>query len=102
TYTDAAIGGLLLDVDSRFTSLNNELQRVGAMSAAFAAMSGNTAGQGSGAMNRVVVGVGGYGGETALSVGFSRTINSRTAFNLGFSTSSSGDSMGGGSFGFAW
>ncbi len=58
--------------------------------------------QGTGAANRLVVGVGGYGGETAMSIGYSRTISNQVAVNLGFSTISSGDSMGGGSVGFAW
>src|SRR5690606_23051397 len=66
------------------------------------AMAGNTAGQGTGAANRLVVGVGGYGGETAMSIGYSRTISNQVAVNLGFSTTSSGDSMCGGSVGFAW
>ena len=55
-----------------------------------------------GAQNRLVVGVGGYGGEGALSVGYSRTITPQTAFNIGVSATSGGDAMGGGSFGFAW
>jgi hypothetical protein len=82
--------------------MDNEMRRMGAMSAAFAVMAGNTAGQGTGARNRLVVGVGGYGGEGALSIGYSRTITPQTAFNIGVSATTDGAAMGGGSFGFAW
>lgn len=101
-YTDGRFSALDLALDDRFGRVDDDMRRMGAMSAAFAVMAGNTAGQGTGSANRLVVGVGGYGGEGALSVGYSRTISPRTAFNIGVSTASGGDTMGGGSFGFAW
>lgn len=101
-YTDERFNALDVVLDRRLGDMDDDLRRVGAMSAALAVMAGNTAGQGTGAANRLVVGVGGYGGEGALSVGYSRTITPYTAVNIGVSATSGGGSMGGGSLGFAW
>jgi autotransporter adhesin len=100
-YTDNRIGGIETTMNARFRDIDVRMDQVAAMSAAFSAMAGNDAGAGSGAANRVVVGVGAYGGETALSVGYARAISERTAFNAGVSFTG-GEVMSGGSFGFAW
>lgn len=100
-YTDQQFGRLETAMNGRFRAVEVRMDQVTAMSAAFAAMAGNDAGAGSGARSRLVVGVGNYGSETALSVGYSRVISERTAFNAGVSFT--GDEvMSGGSFGFAW
>lgn len=100
-YTDQQFGRLETAMNGRFRAVEVRMDQVTAMSAAFAAMAGNDAGAGSGARSRLVVGVGNYGSETALSVGYSRVISERTAFNAGVSFTG-GEVMSGGSFGFAW
>lgn len=100
-YTDQQFGRLETVMNGRFREVEVRMDQVTAMSAAFAAMSGNSAGSGTGSRNRLVVGVGNYGSETALSVGYSRAISDRTAFNAGVSFTG-GEVMSGGSFGFAW
>lgn len=101
SYTDVQVGGLETKINGRFRDVNVRLDQVAAMGAAFSSMAGNSAGAGTGASNRLVVGVGAYGGETALSVGYARSISRRTAINGGVSFTG-GEVMSGGSFGFAW
>lgn len=100
-YTDQQVARLETTFDSRFRDVDNRLDQVAAMGAAFASMSGNTAGAGTGARNRLVLGIGGFGDETAMSVGYSREISRRTAISAGISFTG-GEVMSGGSFGFAW
>lgn len=100
-YADQQFDRLETALNGRFREVEVRMDQVTAMSAAFAAMAGNSAGAGTGARNRLVVGAGNYGGETALSVGYSRAVSERTAFNAGVSFTGS-EVMSGGSFGFAW
>lgn len=100
-YTDQQFARMETVLNGRFRSVEVRLDQVTAMSAAFAVMAGNSAGARNGSPNRLVVGVGNYGGETAMSVGYSRVISDRTAFNAGVSFTG-GQVMSGGSFGFAW
>jgi|GEM_PF-1157471 len=100
-YTDQQFTRLETVMNGRFRDVEIRMDQVTAMSAAFAVMAGNNAGAGTGSANRLVVGVGNYGSETAMSVGYSRTISNRTAFNAGVSFTG-GEVMSGGSFGFAW
>src|SRR5690606_3099813 len=46
SYTDGRIGALSLTMEENFSLVNAELERVGAMSAAFAVINGNPAGMG--------------------------------------------------------
>lgn len=100
-YTDQQFTRLETVMNGRFHDVEVRMDQVTAMSAAFAVMAGNNAGAGTGSANRLVVGVGNYGSETAMSVGYSRAISNRTAFNAGVSFTG-GEVMSGGSFGFAW
>ena len=100
-YTDQQFARMETVLNGRFRSVEVRLDQVTAMSAAFAVMAGNSAGARNGSPNRLVVGVGNYGSETAMSVGYSRVISDGTAFNAGVSFTG-GQVMSGGSFGFAW
>ena len=72
---------------------------VGAMGTAMAQMSFST--QGINTANRVGVGVGGYRGQAALSVGYSRSISPRASLTFGAAVSGS-ESSGGVGVGFGW
>lgn len=99
---DAAVSGVCLaGKRDELAFVVEPLTSRAAIGAAFSSMAGNSAVAGTGASNRLVVGVGAYGGETALSVGYARSISRRTAINAGVSFTG-GELMSGGSCGFAW
>lgn len=89
-------------MEENFSLVNAELERVGAMSAAFAVINGNPAGMGTNNTNRLMFGVGTYGGKSAFSIGYSHATSDSFAINFGFATTTEGDSMGGGAVGFSW
>jgi autotransporter adhesin len=107
-YTDGKFTRMVSDVDfsafrnqvqGQFHTVNARLDRVGAMSTAMAQMAFST--QGIDSPNRMGVGVGGYHGEAALSVGYSRSLSRRAAVTFGAAISH-GESSGGVGVGFGW
>ncbi|WP_267117722.1 YadA family autotransporter adhesin, partial [Xanthomonas sacchari] len=105
-YTDSRMAGwddnltkLRTDTDQRFQHLDRRIDRMGAVSAAYAGMAVNTSGL-AGA-NRIGVGVGSQGGESALAVGYQRAIGNRASVSLGGAFSGSEKSVSAGA-GFSW
>ncbi|WP_216840709.1 YadA-like family protein, partial [Dyella sp. S184] len=107
-YTDQKIGSFATtsdinalrdQVNGQFHAVDKRMNQVGAMGTAMAQMSFST--QGVNTPNRVGVGVGGYHGEAALSVGYSRQLSSKA--NLTFGAAVSGNEASGGvGVGFGW
>ena len=67
-YTDSRLAAWAQASDQRFDRLETQLDDVGAMSAAFATMAGNSAGRGDGLHNRLVLGLGTYMAPRCLCV----------------------------------
>lgn len=106
SYTDARVQGLSdsfdqfsRDVEGRLRAQDRDIDRQGAMSAAMVNMAVSAAGVRT--PNRVGVGLGFQGGESALSVGYQRGISDRATFTVGGSFSSDEASVGVGA-GFGW
>ncbi|EIL89405.1 YadA-like family protein, partial [Rhodanobacter spathiphylli] len=107
-YTDQKTAGFVStsdlsslrnEVNGRFHTVNQRLSRVGAMGTAMAQMAFST--QGIDAKNRLGVGAGAYGGQAALSVGFSRQLSPKA--NLTFGAAVSGNETSGGvGLGVGW
>jgi autotransporter adhesin len=107
-YTDQRLSGFASssDVDSlrnqvndQFHTMDKRVNQVGAMGTAMAQMALST--QGIDTANRLGVGVGGYHGEAALSVGYSRQLSPRA--NVVFGAAVSGnEATGGVGVGIGW
>ncbi len=102
TYTDSRLQAL----DDQFTNLSNDIgyrlgkqderiDRQGAMSAAMMNMAINAANSRS-PRGRVAVGAGWQNGESAMSVGYSKSIGERASFSIGGAFSSDDNSVGAG------
>ena len=87
------------DVDRRLSSQDRQIARMGAMSGAYAGMAMNTAGL-SGA-NRVGVGFGSQGGETAIAVGYQHSFDGKASVSIGGSAAGGETSLTAGA-GFSW
>ena len=105
-YTDSTMSslndsfeGLKRDVDGRLRTMDRRIDRQGAMSAAMLNMATSAAGVHTD--NRVGVGVGFQGGESALSLGYQRAISERATLTLGGAVSGDDASVGFGA-GFGW
>src|SRR5690606_26202621 len=105
-YTDARFSAwednftaLRSEVDERFRHQDRRIDRMGAMSGAYAGMALNTAGLAG--RNRVGVGVGAQGGEQAIAVGYQRAIGARASVSLGGAISGGESSVSAGA-GFSW
>jgi len=95
----ADVNGLRDQMNDRFHGVDKRMDQVGAMGTAMAQMAFST--QGINTPNRLGVGVGGYRGEAALSVGYSRQLSPRA--NLTFGAAVSGNEASGGvGVGFGW
>jgi autotransporter adhesin len=106
TYTDAVfaqfnseLDTFREDVDQRFREQDRRIDKLAAMSGAYAGMAMNTAGL-AGA-NRIGVGVGGQNGESALAVGYQRAIGNRASVSIGAAFGGGESSVMGGA-GFSW
>ncbi|WP_288469100.1 YadA-like family protein [uncultured Stenotrophomonas sp.] len=86
---------------SRFRSIDKRIDRMGAISAAYAGMAINTAGLSG--VNRLGAGVGSQGGRTALAVGYQRILGERknASLSLGGAFSGSDRSISAGA-GVSW
>ncbi|MGA7440008.1 MAG: YadA-like family protein, partial [Luteibacter sp.] len=107
-YTDQKFGDIVSggafdeykrEVDHRFDNLNDRLNKVGAMGAAMSQMAFSA--QGVSGDNRLGVGVGGYKGQGALSVGYSRSLTPHASLTFGAAVSG-GESSGGVGVGIGW
>jgi autotransporter adhesin len=107
-YTDQKFGDVVSggafdeykrEVDHRFSNLNDRLNKVGAMGAAMSQMAFST--QSVNGDNRLGVGVGGYKGQGAMSVGFSRSLSPKAALTFGAAISG-GETSGGVGLGIGW
>jgi len=105
-YTDGKFGAmadsfevLRSDMGRRLQNIDERIDRQGAMSAAMLNMATSAAGVRT--ENRVGVGVGFQGGESALSVGYQRAFGDRATVTLGGAFSSDDSSVGIGA-GFGW
>ncbi|NZA26907.1 YadA-like family protein, partial [Luteimonas sp. SJ-92] len=105
-YTDAQVAAwhdnfdaFQGDVERRFHDQDRRIDRQGAMGAAMLNMATSAAGIRT--QNRVGVGVGFQGGESALSVGYQRAISDRATVTLGGAFSGDEKSVGVGA-GFGW
>ncbi len=87
--------------DRRFTQLDRRLDRMGAISAAYAGMAINTAGLSGD--NRIGAGVGAQNGRSALAVGYQRILGEKrnVSVSLGGAFSGSDQSLSAGA-GFSW
>jgi autotransporter adhesin len=87
--------------DGRFNQLDKRLDRMGAISAAYAGMAINTAGLSGD--NRIGAGVGSQNGRTALAVGYQRILGEKknVSVSLGGAFSGSDQSVSAGA-GFSW
>lgn len=106
TYTDTRVQSVndsfdifKGEVDGRLHHMDRRIDRQGAMSAAMLNMATSTAGIHT--ANRVGVGVGFQGGESALSLGYQRAISERATVTLGGAMSGDDASVGFGA-GFGW
>jgi autotransporter adhesin len=107
-YTDQRLGDfasrddlndLRQQTNDRFNTVDRRINRVGAMGAAMAQMSFSA--QGIDTTNRLGVGVGGYRGQAALSVGYSRRVAPNANITVGAAVAGS-ESSGGVGLGFGW
>lgn len=87
--------------DGRFNAMDTRLDRMGAISAAYAGMAINTAGLSGD--NRVGAGVGSQNGRSALAVGYQRILGEKknVSVSLGGAFSGSDQSVSAGA-GFSW
>ncbi|HLI17719.1 MAG TPA: YadA-like family protein, partial [Rhodanobacteraceae bacterium] len=107
-YTDQALTGYVTtdtlnqyeqEVNARFSDEDKRIDRVSAMSTAMVQMAASAAGIDT--TNRVGLGVGSSGGQSALSVGYQRLIGKKATFTIGGSVSGNQSSVGAG-VGFGW
>jgi autotransporter adhesin len=108
-YTDQKLGNfastsdlnsLRNQVNQQFYSVNQRLDRVGAMGAAMSQMAFST--QGINTPNRLGMGMGTYNGQAAMSMGYSHQITPKANLTFGASISGGGESSGGVGLGVGW
>ena len=87
------------DTDRRFQQQDRRIDKLSAMSGAYAGMAMNTSGLAG--RNRIGVGVGAQGGEQALAVGYQRAIGNRASVSIAGAFSGDEKSVSAGA-GFSW
>lgn len=109
-YTDRKVANMVTQsdfndfkgsVDQRFDTVHKKISRVGAMASAMAGMAGAIAAAPPNE-NRVSAALGGYGGQTALSLGYARRISNSGALLAGAAVASGGESSGTVGVSFGW
>ena len=107
-YTDQRLGSFATSndlntlrdqVNTQFRVVDRRINQVGAMGAAMSQMSFST--QGIATENRLGVGVGGYRGQAALSVGYSRQLSPKANVTFGAAISGN-ETTGGVGVGIGW
>jgi autotransporter adhesin len=107
-YTDQALANYVTtdsfdqyqqQVNAKFHDQDKRIDRISAMSTAMVQMAASAAGIDT--TNRVGLGVGNSGGESALSVGYQRALGKKATITIGGSVSGSESSVGAG-VGFGW
>lgn len=105
-YTDTRVDALnsrfdafQSDVDKRFNTQEKKINQTGAISSAFTGMAMNAAGLSG--KNRVAVGFGGQGSETAVAVGYQIAPTQNTSVSIGGAISDSTKALSAG-VGFSW
>ena len=105
-YTDTRISGLessftdfSLQTERRFKEVDKRFDRQGAMSSAMMNMATSTSGLKG--LNRVGVGAGFQGGETAVAVGYQRIVSDNVSLSFGGAFTED-ESSGGAGVGFSW
>jgi hypothetical protein len=107
-YTDQALANYVTtdsfdqyqqQVNARFHDQDKRIDRISAMSTAMVQMAASAAGIDT--PNRVGLGVGNSGGESALSIGYQRALGKKATITIGGSVSGSESSVGAG-VGFGW
>jgi autotransporter adhesin len=94
------VNSLRNDMTTRFHAVDKRVNQVGAMGTAMAQMSANQSGL-AGA-NRIGVGAGNYGGQSAIALGYQRAFKgNRASLSVGASASGSESTVGVGA-GFSW
>ncbi len=96
---DSELDAFRGEIDQRFHEQDRRIDKMAAMSGAYAGMAMNTSGLAG--RNRVGVGVGSQGGEQALAVGFQRAIGNRASVSFGGAFGGGEHSVMGGA-GFSW
>ncbi len=101
SYTDTRFDQLQGEFNDRFEVLDGRIDRMAALSGAYAGMAMNTAGLAG--KNRVGAGVGAQNGKTALAVGYQRIVGSKNnaSVSIGGAFSGSEKSVTAGA-GFSW
>lgn len=100
-YTDTRFDTMQDDFNQRFEAMDGRIDRMAALSGAYAGMAMNTAGLAG--KNRVGAGVGVQGGKAALAVGYQRIVGRRNnaSVSIGGAFSGSEKSVSAGA-GFSW
>jgi trimeric autotransporter adhesin len=90
-YTNSQIAAVVINVagfedkldafELQVAGLDKRVDQVGAMSAAMAQMT--AAASGNDKDNRLAVGLGNYGGQTAFALGFQRTVSDNVTISFG-------------------
>jgi autotransporter adhesin len=94
-----AVSDLRSEVNKRFDDTDKRIDQMGAMNAAMLNMATSAAGVNQ--INRLGVGAGFSGGESALSLGYQRLLNDHTTITVGGAFSSDDTSVGAG-IGIGW
>ena len=84
TYTNSQIAAVVINVagfQDQIDGLDKRVDQVGAMSAAMAHMTASAAGNNND--NRLAIGFGNYGGQTAFDMGFQRTVSDSVTISFG-------------------
>jgi hypothetical protein len=87
------------ETDRRFQQQDRRIDKLSAMSGAYAGMAMNTSGLAG--RNRVGVGVGAQGGEQALAIGYQRAVGNRASVSIAGAFSGDEKSISAGA-GFSW
>lgn len=105
-YADGVVSGIndqftqvRSEMDQRFHTLDRRIDKMAAMSGAYAGMAMNTAGLPGN--NRIGVGVGFQGGQKAMAIGYQRVVSPNASVSLGGAFGGGEKSVMGGA-GFSW
>lgn len=87
--------------DKVFSRVERKINQAGAAASAMGIMAGTAAGNAQSGLNRVAMGVANYNGQSAIALGYQRTVRDRLSVTLGASFSGSEHVVGAG-VSFGW